>query len=63
MRKGRLIVSLILFMLGLLRLLNSFSSSRLEGLHGADRLQLISVGLLFGVALGIGVGGLKALDK
>ena len=57
MSKRRLAVAVFLFLFGTFPLMNSFNNPRLSGMHGADRLQLIAVGLCFGVGFGLLVGG------
>jgi hypothetical protein len=57
MSKRRLAVAVFLFLFGTFPLMNSFDNPRLSGIHGADRLQLIAVGLCFGVGFGLLVGG------
>ena len=58
--KRRVGVATFLVLFGLMPLFNSFSNPRLQNLHGVDRLQLIAVGLCFGVAFGLLVGGRAA---
>ena len=57
--KQRVLVCLVLFLLGLMPLLNSLSNPRTQALHGSDRLQLIAAGICFGVGFGVLVGGRK----
>jgi hypothetical protein len=57
--KRRIFVCLVLFLLGLMPLLNSLGNPRTQALHGSDRLQLIAVGICFGVGFGVLVGGRK----
>jgi hypothetical protein len=48
-RKPSRIAGVFVILLGILPLLNSLSNPRLAGAHGADRLQLIAVGVCFGI--------------
>jgi len=57
--KRRIFVCLVLFLLGSMPLLKSFDNPRTQALHGSDRLQLIAVGICFGVGFGVLVGGRK----
>jgi hypothetical protein len=59
MGKRRVILVLFLLLFGLMPLLNSLSNPRLQGLHGADVLQLIAMGLCFGFGFGVLLGGRK----
>lgn len=56
MNKRRLGVFAFLVLFGLIPLTMSFGNPRLQSLHGADRLQLIAVGMCFGAAIGILLG-------
>jgi len=51
MRSPKLIVGLFILMFGVFALLNALNNSRVKGLHGADILQLIAVGLCFGAGV------------
>jgi len=57
MSKRRVAVAVFLFLFGTFPLMNSFNNPRLSVIHGADRLQLIAVGLCFGVGFGLLMGG------
>lgn len=57
MGKRRLAVAVFLFLFGCFPLINSLNNPRLSGMHGADRLKLIAVGLCFGVGFGVLMGG------
>jgi hypothetical protein len=57
MSKRRLAVAVFLFLFGTFPLMKSLDNPRLSGIHGSDRLQLIAVGLCFGVGFGLLVGG------
>jgi hypothetical protein len=59
MSKRRLAVAVFLFLLGIFPLVNSLSNPRTQALHGSERLQLIAVGICFGVGFGVLVGGQK----
>jgi hypothetical protein len=48
-RKSSRITGLFVMLFGLLPLLNSLSNPRLAAAHGSDRLQLIAVGVCFGI--------------
>jgi len=48
-RKAGRLTGALLILFGVLRLLSSLDNPRLAAAHGADRLQLIAVGLLFGI--------------
>jgi len=48
-RKSNRIMGLFLMLFGVMPLLNSLSNPRLAAAHGADRLQLIAVGMCFGI--------------
>ena len=48
-RKSSRITGVFLILFGFLPLLNSLSNPRLASAHGSDRLQLIAVGLCFGI--------------
>ena len=48
-RKSSRIRGVFVILLGVLPLLNSLSNPRLAGAHGSDRLQLIAVGVCFGI--------------
>ena len=48
-RKSSWITGVFLILFGFLPLLNSLSNPRLASAHGSDRLQLIAVGLCFGI--------------
>ncbi len=48
-RKPSRINGVFVILLGVLPLLNSLSNPRLAAAHGADRLQLIAVGVCFGI--------------
>jgi hypothetical protein len=48
-RKSNRITGLFLMLFGVMPLLNSLSNPRLAAAHGADRLQLIAVGMCFGI--------------
>jgi hypothetical protein len=48
-RKPSRITGIFVILLGILPLLNSLSNPRLATAHGADRLQLIAVGMCFGI--------------
>ena len=48
-RKSSLISGLFILLWGLLALMKSLNNPRLAAAHGADRLQLIAVGLCFGI--------------
>jgi hypothetical protein len=48
-RKGNRIAGLFLILFGVMPLLKSLSNPRLATAHGSDRLQLIAVGLCFGI--------------
>lgn len=63
MNKRRIGVVAFLFLFGLIPLFNSFSNPRFQNLHGADRLQLIAVGLCFGVAFGLLVGAARSSSE
>jgi hypothetical protein len=63
MNKRRVIVFLFLLLFGSFPLINSLSNPRLQCMHGSDRVQLIAVGLCFGVGFGVLVGGGKHFDK
>jgi hypothetical protein len=56
MNRRRLFVCVFLVLIGLMPLFNSLGNPRLKGLHGSDFVQLIAVGICFGVAFGILVG-------
>ena len=47
--KSSRIRGVFVILLGVLPLLNSLSNPRLAGVHGSDRLQLIAVGVCFGI--------------
>ena len=59
MGKQRIAVAVFLFVFGFFPLTNSLNNPRLSGIHGADRLQLIAVGLCFGVGFGLLMGRRK----
>ena len=59
MSKQRMIVCLILILWGSFPLINSLINPRLQSIHGSDRVQLIAVGLCFGVGFGVLMGGKK----
>jgi hypothetical protein len=63
MSKRRIILCLFLFVFGSFPLINSLSNPRLQCIHGSDRVQLIAVGLCFGVGFGVLVSGNKRFDK
>jgi hypothetical protein len=48
-RKSARITGVLLILFGFMPLLNSLDNPRLATAHGADRLQLIAVGVCFGV--------------
>jgi hypothetical protein len=48
-RKSSRITGVFVILFGFLPLLNSLSNPRLASAHGSDRLQLIAVGLCFGI--------------
>lgn len=48
-RKPSRITGVFVILIGVMPLLNSLSNPRLAGAHGSDRLQLIAVGVCFGV--------------
>jgi hypothetical protein len=48
-RKSTRITGVFLILFGFLPLLNSLNNPRLASAHGSDRLQLIAVGLCFGI--------------
>jgi hypothetical protein len=48
-RKSSRITGVFVILFGILPLLNSLSNPRLASAHGSDRLQLIAVGLCFGI--------------
>jgi hypothetical protein len=48
-RKSSRITGVFLILFGFLPLLNSLTNPRLASAHGSDRLQLIAVGLCFGI--------------
>src|ERR1700722_13636177 len=48
-RKSSRIAGVLFILFGFMPLLNSLSNPRLASAHGADRLQLIAVGLCFGI--------------
>jgi len=48
-RKPSRITGVVVILLGVMPLLNSLSNPRLAGAHGSDRLQLIAVGVCFGI--------------
>jgi len=52
-------VCLILILWGSFPLINSLINPRLQSIHGSDRVQLIAVGLCFGVGFGVLMGGKK----
>jgi len=59
MSKKRMSTCLILLLFGLFPLTNSLINPRLQSIHGSDRVQLIAVGLCFGVGFGVLMGGKK----
>jgi hypothetical protein len=57
MAKPRIVfVALFIMLCGMAPLLNALSNRRLTAIHGADIVQLVAVGLLFGFACGLLVG-------
>ncbi len=48
-RKPGRITGVFLILFGVMPLLKSLSNPRLAGAHGSDRVQLIAVGVCFGV--------------
>ena len=48
-RKPSRITGVFVILIGVLPLLNSLSNPRLATAHGSDRLQLIAVGVCFGI--------------
>jgi hypothetical protein len=56
-RKKRTLSALFVLAMGILPFLNSLDNPHLKGLRGPDVLQLFSIGLCVGVALGIFFGG------
>ena len=48
-RKSSRITGVFVILFGFMPLLNSLSNPRLASAHGSDRLQLIAVGLCFGI--------------
>jgi hypothetical protein len=58
-RKIAVTRALVVMLFGLFPLLNSLSNPRLAAAHGTDYMQLIAVGLCFGVGIGLLLGALK----
>jgi hypothetical protein len=58
-RKEGVSAAVIVMLFGLLPLFKSLSNPRLAAAHGSDYVQLIAVGLCFGVGIGILAGMLK----
>ena len=52
MNRQRIALFISLIVTGLVPLMNNMTNPRLSGLHTLDRVQLITSGLCFGVALG-----------
>jgi len=50
-RKSSRITGVLLILFGFMPLLNSLNNPRLATAHGADRLQLIAVGMCFGIGV------------
>jgi hypothetical protein len=48
-RKSNRITGVFVILFGVMPLLNSLSNPRLAAAHGSDRLQLIAVGMCFGI--------------
>jgi len=53
MHKRRIAVAAFLLLFGALVFINTLDNTRLNAVHGSDRLMLIAVGFCWGVGFGI----------